>query len=357
MKTKMLISILMMFTLFSVLTASEHGMYIQVFKDVQGSPEDILTKLEETISGTEFTILNSMDVPTPNIVREKPETHSKFKAKLIILSNDYYTEMLTSFDQKYLVAGFFRIGLFQTQSGTQIVIADPETINRIICNDAEDAKYTEIIEKTIPFRTELISLLHTTELSEKTETALEPIRSDKFLKKGKKDMPMMVGKMTFFQNDKQFPVIYTKEKSTVEAVKTELISNLTKFNPEESDIDYHWTKSPEDLEWDVVGEISSADGNATLLGIMRDRTSALSFHIAGMKRETEENTSPGIDHVCAYPIEVLIMQDGENVIVRSQREMFRMDMYFWDAGKWAFMKFMNMPKNLDKSVKKALINE
>ena len=34
--------------------------------------------------------------------------------------------------------------------------------------------------------------------------------------------------------------------------------------------------------------------------------------------------------------------------------MFRMDMYFWDAGKMAFMNYMQMPGILDESIKKAL---
>ena len=342
---------------FSSLFASDHGMYYQVFKDVQGTMDEICEKLEGAISGTEFTIVNVLDIPTPNIVREKKEKHSEFKAKLIILKNDYYTEMLTSFGNKYLAAGFLRLGFFQNSKGTQVVITDPETINRIIFNDLEETKYNEVIKKTIPFKEELVSLLHSAEISEKTGTALEPIRSDVFIKKGKKDMPMMVGKMTFFQKESQFPIVYSEQNTTVADVKAKLMSNIKNFQPSTDDAKYHYTEDRENLIWEVVSEITSPDSSAILLGIMRDRTTALSFHIAGMKRESDENASPGIDHVCAYPVEVLIMQEGENVVVRSQREMFRMDMYFWDAGKMAFMKFMNMPKNLDKSVKKALTGE
>ena len=68
----------------------------------------------------------------------------------------------------------------------------------------------------------------------------------------------------------------------------------------------------------------------------------------------DADRSPGLDHLCAFPIEVLILADGDRVEVRSAREMYRMDLFFWDAGKGAFMKYAQMPAMLDRSLKKAL---
>ena len=43
--------------------------------------------------------------------------------------------------------------------------------------------------------------------------------------------------------------------------------------------------------------------------------------------------------------------------VFTAREMFRMDMYFWDAGMPAFMDHMSMPGILDEAIKKALLGD
>jgi len=43
------------------------------------------------------------------------------------------------------------------------------------------------------------------------------------------------------------------------------------------------------------------------------------------------------------------------VNVYTQREMFRMDMYFWDAGMAAFMDHMSMPGIIDESIKRSLL--
>ncbi len=51
----------------------------------------------------------------------------------------------------------------------------------------------------------------------------------------------------------------------------------------------------------------------------------------------------------------MIAEDGK-INIYSPREMFRMDMYFWDAGKMAFMNYAQMPGMLDDSIKKAMFN-
>ena len=133
-------------------------------------------------------------------------------------------------------------------------------------------------------------------------------------------------------------------------------SNLSGFEPDEDDVDYRWSNSAENLKWKIISSVFTADSNAVLLGITRPRTEALSFRIAGESRESDANKCPGLDHITAYPIEVLILNENDKITIYSPREMFRMDMYFWDAGKMAFMKYMQMPGMLDDSIKKALLN-
>ncbi|MBC8385488.1 MAG: hypothetical protein H8E57_08230 [Candidatus Cloacimonetes bacterium] len=344
----------------SLLTASNHGMYLKLFTDIQMDINEISSLIETEFVSTNYSVLFNDYIATPDIVQENQEDHCDYQARLIVLSSDKYVRMLTSFGNKYLTAAFLRIGLYETKTGVQVVISDPETVNRIIFNDLPDEKYNEVVNRSKKFKTELINILHQMDMEQKVEEMMKPVRSAKDLKKAAKDMMMMVGKMTFYKDEDQFPIIYSEKTeagiSDLNMMKKKLLSNLNIFTPSEQDIKYHWTKSSDNLSWEVISEIYSPDSTAVLLGISRERTTALSFHIAGMKRSDDGNKCPGIDHVCAYPIEVLIMLENDELIVRTPREMFRMDMYFWDAGKWAFMKFMNMPKTLDKSIKRALLN-
>jgi hypothetical protein len=166
----------------------------------------------------------------------------------------------------------------------------------------------------------------------------------------------MVGPLTYFQDEDQFPLIYSvnaDDKNSIQSLYAGMLENLKKFTPSEDDVDYRWTPDPADLQWKIITEVYSPDSTALMLGITRPRTEALSFQIAGESREDDGDMCPGIDHVTAYPIELLIIKEDDKINVYTAREMLRMDMYFWDAGKMAFMDYMQMPGMLNESILKA----
>lgn len=43
--------------------------------------------------------------------------------------------MVTACGNKYLIASFIRVGIYETQNGIQVTIGDIETSNRIVFND------------------------------------------------------------------------------------------------------------------------------------------------------------------------------------------------------------------------------
>jgi hypothetical protein len=74
------------------------------------------------------------------------------------------------------------------------------------------------------------------------------------------------------------------------------------------------------------------------------------FHIAGEKRSSDSYKFPGIDHNSAFPIEVIVYKEGGKVRVAILDGMYRMKVYFEDAGKWAFMKNMGMPGQIEGEI-------
>ena len=310
--------------------------------NIKGDIERVGDELKTKFKNAGYDILAYNDVAVPDIVRPKKEDQCGFKAKLIFMSSDEYTKMVTARGNKYLIASFIRVGIYETQNGIQVTIGDIETINRIIFNDlwenGKQNEYNSVVNKTKEFKKNIVKIIHSISGGSKVEQAMEPIRDDEDLRESARDMFMMVGPLTFFNDEDQFPLIYSRKNtegvSGIEKLKNDMKSNLKSFKPAKDDIDYRHVASPEVLKWKIVGEVYSPDSTALVLGITRPQTEGLSFHIAGSSRETEQNSCPGIDHVCAYPIEVLIIQKEDQLLVYSAREMFRMDMYFWDAVKW-----------------------
>jgi len=363
MKTKLLL--LLLFISSVSILASDHGIYMMTNKNIEGNFDEIQQAIVSNAKADGYSILYSNSINVPDFVREDKTEHCGYSARLIVLSKNEYSKMLTSYGTKYLVAGFLRIGIYETSKGINVVITDPETINRVVFNDLyendKEDLYKEVISKTIKHKTNLISMLHNSVSGEKVKTAMEPIRDDEDLAESSKDMFMMVGSLTLFNDEDQFPLIYSVANSDgfsgLQNLKEKFITNLKSFEPTEDDKEYRWSPTKEALMWEVVSEIKSPNNEAILIGLTRPRTEAVSFNIAGASREEEGNMCPGIDHVSAYPIEVLLMQEDDKINVYTQRAMHRMDMYFWDAGMSAFMDHMSMPGILDESMRKALLGK
>lgn len=364
MRSKLYIICTLLFISITI-SASEHGIYLLTNKSISINIDEASTKISDAFKSSGYQVLFNDYVKSPDYVREDAEEHCGFKAKLIVLKKDTYTNFLTSYGSKYLVGGFLKIGIYEDENGTNVNITDLETINRIIFNDLyendKEDVYNEVITKTKVYKKEFITILHNTIGNEKVNQPMPPIRDDEDLAESSRDMFMMVGPLTLFNDEDQFPVIYTeinkKGFSGLQNLRNEFLKNLEIFEPTKDDIEYRWFPNKKDLKWKVITEINAPKKEAILLGLSRPRTEAVSFNIAGSSREEDNNMCPGIDHVGAYPIEVLIIQEGENINVYTQNEMHRMDMYFWDAGMSAFMDHMSMPGILDESIKKALLDK
>lgn len=347
------------------ISASDHGIYLRTHEKISEDINMVQSEIVKTLTEKGYSVLYNSDVTTPDYIREDSKEHCGFKAKLIVFTSDEFTKLITEKDNKYLIAGFLRVGIYEDPNGVNINIVDPETIVRIVFNDLyendEVDEYNKIVNSSKLFKDNLVKVCHSVEVGTKVNAPMEPIRDNEDLAESSKDMFMMVGPMTLFNDEDQFPMIYSiKLDGTINAksISNKFISNLKSYFPSEDDLEYRWSPTPEsDLTWKAVSNLSSPDGKAVLVGITRSRTEGISFNIAGSSREEDKNKCPGIDHTAAYPIEILFIEDAENVTVYMHREMFRMDMYFWDAGMSAFMDHMSMPGILEESIKQSLLGK
>jgi hypothetical protein len=94
------------------------------------------------------------------------------------------------------------------------------------------------------------------------------------------------------------------------------------------------------------------EAEAVVLGTTGTPMDSQSFSIVGAGSDESRDglKCPGIAHAGAYPIEVVVARDGASVRVRLVDTMYRMKMFFEDAGKWAFMKNMGMPGSIQDEI-------
>ena len=104
-------------------------------------------------------------------------------------------------------------------------------------------------------------------------------------------------------------------------------------------------------DWRLVYHLDCVPQGAVIFGVLQGATEAKAYEIAGAKRKKKDYRCPGIDHAAAFPIEIVVMQDGDQVKVAILDEMYRMKVFFEDAGMMAFAKNMTMPGKIEKEIR------
>jgi hypothetical protein len=112
------------------------------------------------------------------------------------------------------------------------------------------------------------------------------------------------------------------------------------------------TKSP---KWGLhaVYRYVLPDGSAVIVGLAGEKMEAKAFSIvgAGADATREQFACPGLDHAPAFPIEVVIAREGSDVRLLTVDGMFRMKMYFEDAGTMKFASNMAMPGSIEDEIR------
>jgi hypothetical protein len=338
------------------------------FLDLGGLPgqdlEAAAAKVETALQGAGLHVLGQAPYAGPDLVEDNPDKRDGRSGMLVLFEDAELSKALLAQSPRYYLAALQRVGIYHdADGGMRVTVLDAEMHLRVVANDlADDAAYEKLAAAGAAAKARLLGALRQ-DLSLGDETlALGPVRDTQRIREGKKDMFMMVGPLTYYRQDSQFPLLHEEPlgadpAAQLQALAAKLRSGLAAFAPTESDLNYRWSMGgAADLAWTELASLE-APGQAILIGLSRPRTEALCAQIVGLNRDSSEDRSPGLDHLCAMPIEILIHVDGDMVKVRTAKEMYRMDLFFWDAGKAAFMKYAQMPAMLDKSLKKATLGE
>ena len=109
--------------------------------------------------------------------------------------------------------------------------------------------------------------------------------------------------------------------------------------------------------WQLIYTYDLSKYGAVIFGVAKSKMEKRAFTIAGEKRSSGSYKFPGTDHGAAFPVEVIVYKDDGRVKVVTLDGMYRMKLYFEDAGMWAFMKNMRMPGQIEDEIVKMSISE
>lgn len=291
------------------LAAEEYGVYVKAAEDIGMTFDEAVSALEEALPEAGWRVLASGEAGVPEACG--------FRAHNMVVHSEQYAERIMSHGPLSAFALPLRVGLYEDEKGLNAAIVNPASINRTVLGEGVDMELA--LETMDALSGAVASALKAPDVKKqigelRTEGRVGGMGGGDFL-----------DKIEVIHEGGDFGDVSSK-------VREGILANTD--------------------GWTLSYSLPLEGSEAVIYGVTRKSTEARAFDIAGERRESDANPCPGIDHVAAFPIEVLVMRDSGGVKAVTLDEMYRMKVYFEDAGKWAFFKNMGMPGELEEEIKR-----
>lgn len=312
MKAFFLSFLMFLFTVSFALAGEQYGVYVKVIEKARGSFDEVSGSVESGLRSAGWEVLGTYDTGVPK--------DCQFKSRVVIFSSDSYAASIMANGGKAAFALPLRAGIYEDETGINVDFVNPASINRTIIDETRlhdlsvstSNAIAEAISKSVP-----------------GDVVIEQV--GQIRKKG------TVGGMGGGEFIEKIEEIYVASDASNETFKkvSSSVSNGILQN---------------DKEWKLIYTYDLSGQDAIIFGIAKSKTEGKAFTIAGEKRSSKSYRFPGLDHGAAFPIEVIVYRDGGFAKVVTLDEMYRMKLYFEDAGMWAFMKNMGMPGQIEREI-------
>ncbi len=314
-----LMGIFILTSVFADSPKKDYYVYQFVIQKAEGTFDEISQELVNGAQENGWQVLAQVDNGVPK--------KCPYKARVFVLYDSAYAAQIMAANSK---TGPFavvdRVNLFQDENGTHISLVNPHSINRTILMD--DTAYEKMSEEHLQALRKMITGSVKGTVSNK---GYGQKRSKGYIGK---TMGIMAGGSFDGKIKNGIEVSESDLEKVVSAVNTALKKEGPKWGTHE------------------VYRLDLPKYETVLFGVTGTPMDSKSFEIvrAGSDDSRKHFKCPGLAHAAAYPLEIVVAKEKNKIKVLLVDEMFRMKMYFEDAGKWAFMKNMGMPGSIQKEL-------
>jgi uncharacterized protein (DUF302 family) len=302
-------------TVLSAFTAHADGtgLYIRVMEEVTGRFDEASDEVKNAFTKAGWKILSAHDSGRP--------AGCKYRARVfVVLPPNYADKMISSSAQSW-VAIPLRAALYENEKGRNISIVNPVTLNRFVAPDADMEDFSGQILK------DFAGVVQNSVKGKKVWTEHGPTWET--------DQTFGIGGGRV--NDNVVNIYTARHKSD------KLYANMIEGVRE--------VLKKSERGWKIIYTLDMRDKGFYIFGITKPEIEAMATEISGKKRQTAANTCPGIDHSLAFPIEIVANATDKNrMAVQTLRVLFRMKLYFADAGEMAFLTHLNKPGQIEDDI-------
>jgi hypothetical protein len=295
------------------------GVYVRVLDAPMGSFVEVTAALPDLIAAAGWQLQASYDAGTGDCV---------FKARVYVVTDPKWTAAVSGggVDAAFVIP--LKIAVYQDESGTHVSLANPQSLVRtIISETGYDRAAADVIARLQSLLAPLPGKIVAVQYGEMRDEGL-------------------IGKTMGVVAGGPFP-------SKVEVLES-IDATATIGVRQMAEAFVAAARTPT-RRWGLrsVYQVDLPGDKLSIVGLTGDTMEEKAFAIVGKGGdETRDGYNcPGIDHAPAFPIEVIVVRDGEQLKFRSVDAMFRMKMYFEDAGTMKFAANMAMPGSIENDMR------
>ncbi|MBT8478893.1 MAG: hypothetical protein KJO06_08255 [Gemmatimonadetes bacterium] len=297
----------------------EYGVYLKLVENAPGGFDQVVTTLREGAEAAGWTVVADYEVGVP-------DKNCSYRAHGIAVVSDEYVDQVLSHGPRAAFALPLRLGVFEDEAGVHVAAFNPLSLNRTIISETE---FAEGSASAVAALQEIVAPFEEFQV----ESQYGQMRDEGLIKK---TMGLIAGG-AFDGKIEEAASVDVDEYGGLLATAEQLYSGL-----EDAAGDYDWKMRPMYL-------LDLSDQGVVMIGMTSGAMEAKAFDIVkeGTDEAREDFACPGLAYAAAFPLELVLVEEDGEVRVLLIDAMFRMKMFFEDAGKMKFAANMKMPPSLE----------
>ena len=302
---------------------AQHGVYVRLVEGIDGTVTEATDHLVEALEGAGWQILAVHATGMP--------AGCPYEARVVVVHSPGYAATIQPYGNHVAFAVPIRMVVFEDEGGVHVGGINLLSLNRTIVDEQVPAS------AWLPWQNRLGSTITSAFADHAVSTEYGQFRD---VGRISRTFGIMAGGP--FVEKIEAVMSVPAEGTSVAEVAARLHDGFGAVG------------DPGDWQLEPIYLVDLPEMQSAVIGVSGGPMEVKAFSIVGSGTDDsrDDYTCPGIDHAAAFPVELVVTRVDDRIEVRIVDEMFRMKMFFEDAGKVAFAKNMGMPGSIENEIRR-----
>jgi uncharacterized protein (DUF302 family) len=302
----------------------DYGVYLRLVEHATGHFDDAVSALRRGLGESDWAVLADYEI---GVNRDK----CSYRGHVFVVHSPAYAAQVVKHGAVAAFALPLRLAVYQDENGTHVALANPQSLTRTMVAEAG-------FETSANGAVDQLKAIVTTEVPGKAvANQYGQMRNRGLISK---TMGIIAGG-PFDSKIEKIESVDLEAGQSVSDVAALLYAGLEKLGGSR-----RWGIRP-------IYTLSLPEHDMAIIGVTGEKMEAKSFDIVrhGSDNSREDLACPGLDHAAAFPLELVLTRVEDKVEIRAVDAMFRMKIYFEDAGKMKFAANMRMAPSIEDEIR------